>query len=93
MRTRLLRVTGCVLAIVLITSVLAVAGDFTTVKLPKPKMEGGKPLMEALKARQTQREFSAEQLPMRVLSNMLWAAFGINRAESGKRTAPSAIKA
>ncbi len=26
-----------------------------------------------------------------MLSNLLWAAFGINRPESGKRTAPSAV--
>ncbi len=61
------------------------------IPLPKPKMTGGKPLMEALKERHSTREFSTEKLPLPVLSNMLWAAFGINRPESGKRTAPSAM--
>ena len=49
------------------------------------------PLMQALQARSSSRSFSAEQLPPQVLSNLLWAAFGINRLASGKRTAPSAM--
>jgi len=61
-----------------------------SIELPKPQMEGGKPLMTALKERKTSREFSSEKLPMQVLSNMLWAADGINRPD-GKRTAPSAM--
>ena len=60
------------------------------IELPKPQMEGGKPLMAALKERKTSREFSGEKLPMQVLSNMLWAANGINRPD-GKRTAPTAM--
>jgi nitroreductase len=46
--------------------------------------------MQALKARQSSREFRPEPLPVQMLSNLLWAAFGINRPESGGRTAPSA---
>jgi nitroreductase len=46
--------------------------------------------MPALKARRSSREFSPEPLPAQILSNLLWAAFGINRPESGGRTAPSA---
>ncbi len=60
------------------------------IKLPPPQVKGGKPLMETLKARETTRSFSARELPPQVLSNLLWAAFGINRPASGKRTAPSA---
>ena len=60
-------------------------------KLPEPNMKGGMPLMEALSLRQTGREFSDRQLPAQVLSDLLWAAFGVNRPESGKRTAPSAM--
>ncbi len=59
--------------------------------LPKPETDGGKPLMQALKERKTIRSFSTEKLPEQVLSNLLWAAFGINRPETGKRTAPSAV--
>jgi SagB-type dehydrogenase family enzyme len=62
----------------------------TPIELPKPSVTGGKPLMQALKDRRSTREFKSEKLPVPVLSNLLWAAFGINRPESGKRTAPSA---
>jgi len=59
--------------------------------LPAPQTEGGKPLMQALKDRHSTREFSSEKLPPQMLSNLLWAAFGINRPDTGKRTAPSAM--
>ena len=65
--------------------------ELKTIQLPKPQTDGGRPLMQVLSERQTSREFSSEKLPEQVLSNLLWAAFGINRADSGKRTAPSAI--
>lgn len=60
------------------------------IKLIKPQTEGGLPLMQTLKARQSSREFGADKLPLQVLSNLLWAADGVNRAD-GKRTAPSAV--
>jgi SagB-type dehydrogenase family enzyme len=53
-------------------------------------MEGGMPLMEALAARCSAREYTDRELPKQVLSDLLWAAFGVNRPASGKRTAPSA---
>ena len=58
--------------------------------LPRPSEQGGLPLMQALKARHSSREFGAKELPQQVLSDLLWAAFGINRPRSGGRTAPSA---
>ena len=73
------------------------AQDLKPIALPKPVTQGGKPLMDALGARQTAREFSSEKLPLQTLSNLLWAAFGINRAQGpvGRpgRTAPSAVNA
>ncbi|MBP8304337.1 MAG: SagB/ThcOx family dehydrogenase [Phycisphaerae bacterium] len=57
--------------------------------LPPAQTEGGKPLMQALKERKSTREFSPNKLPAQVLSNLLWAAWGVNR-EDGRRTAPSA---
>jgi nitroreductase len=57
--------------------------------LPPPRMDGGKPLMEALRLRRTVRDFSAKPLSPQVISDLLWAAFGVNRADGG-RTAPSA---
>ncbi|MDD5171343.1 MAG: SagB/ThcOx family dehydrogenase [Syntrophales bacterium] len=59
------------------------------IQLSKPQITG-KPLMQLLAKRSSSREFSSEPLPMDILSNMLWAASGINRPESGKRTAPTA---
>lgn len=58
-------------------------------ELPPPQTEGGKSLREALKARHSSREFAAQPLPPAMLSNLLWAAWGINRPASGLRTAPS----
>lgn len=64
--------------------------ELQLIQLPKPRLEAGKPLMQALKARQSSRAFSSEKLPLPTLSDLLWAACGINRADSGKRTAPTA---
>jgi nitroreductase len=65
------------------------AQTLTPITLPAPMMEGGKPLMGALKARSSAREFNADPLPAQTLANLLWAAWGINRPD-GRRTAPSA---
>jgi nitroreductase len=66
------------------------AEEFKPIELLKPQTNGGVPLMQALKARSSSREYSTKSLPLQVLSNMLWAAWGINRPD-GKRTAPSAM--
>lgn len=55
------------------------------------QIEGGEPLIQCLKLRQSSREFSQEKFSPQILSNLLWAAYGINRPESGKRAAPSAV--
>ncbi|MDP1929602.1 MAG: SagB/ThcOx family dehydrogenase [Thiobacillus sp.] len=77
---------------VLMMSVMGtgLAQETGTVNLPPPEMAGGLPLMQALKARHSTREFASKPLPSQVLSNLLWAASGVNRPESGQRTAPSA---
>jgi nitroreductase len=62
-----------------------------TIDLPSPMTTGGLPLMEALTLRRSEREFRSTPLPYQIVSNLLWAAHGINRPESGGRTAPSAI--
>jgi SagB-type dehydrogenase family enzyme len=61
--------------------------------LPPPQTTGGLPLMDALQRRQSQRDFRPEALVPQQLSDLLWAAAGINRAEHGGRTAPSAMNA
>ena len=63
------------------------AEDAKTIALPAPRSNGGKPLIEALALRRSTREFAPRPLPLQVLSDLLWAAFGINRP-SGDRTAP-----
>ena len=68
----------------------SIAAEFAAIKLPPPDMKGGKPLMQCLKDRKTDRSFGTKKLPVEVLSNLLWAAAGISRPDSGKRTAPSA---
>lgn len=60
-----------------------------TISLPAPRMEGGMPMMEALSKRQSIRAYRDEALNEQTLSDLLWAAFGINRPEAGERTAPS----
>jgi len=69
------------------------AGDSaSSIALPPPEKQGGLPLMEALARRHSSREFAREPLPLPLLSNLLWAAYGTNRADGG-RTAPSALNA
>lgn len=59
-------------------------------ELPPPETAGGMPLMQALGARHSRREFADTPLPPQMLSNLLWAANGVNRPGTGQRTAPSA---
>ena len=68
----------------------AMAQEQKSIELTKPQIAGN-PLMEILAKRSSYREFSSEPLPENILSNMLWAAAGINRRDSGKRTAPTAM--
>ncbi len=63
-----------------------------TILLPAPQKEGGLPLMEAISRRRSDREFASQELPLALLSNLLWTAYGVNRAD-GHRTAPSALDA
>lgn len=62
------------------------------IKLPEPEKKGGMTLNEALMSRKTNRTFASKELSMQEISNLLWAANGINRMD-GKRTAPSARNA
>ncbi|MHB8905611.1 MAG: SagB/ThcOx family dehydrogenase [Melioribacteraceae bacterium] len=74
----------------LLLSSLLNAQELITVLLPPPQKEIGKPLMQALTLRQSSRAFDTKPLPLQELSNLLWAAYGVNRPQTGKRTAPSA---
>jgi len=68
----------------------ALAQEMKDIALPAPQTEGGRPLMQVLKDRQSVRAFSDQKLSPQMLADLLWAAAGISRPESGKRTAPSA---
>jgi nitroreductase len=71
------------------------AQELKPIQLPKPEITAGMPLMQALARRQTTRAFLDKPLPPQTLSNLLWAAFGVNRPRDVKpglgRTAPSAM--
>ena len=78
------------LCAILLVASSALAQELKPISLPKPQIDGGKPLMQALNLRRSEHsEYSPEKLPPQVLSNLLWAAYGVNRPD-GKRTAPSA---
>lgn len=78
-------------AILALCPLAALAQTPKPIQLPKPQTAIGRPLMRTLKDRHSTRSFSSRKLPAQQLSNLLWAAFGVNRPDSGKRTAPSAM--
>jgi SagB-type dehydrogenase family enzyme len=65
----------------------------SVVTLPAPVTGGGMPVMQALALRRSRREFSSRPISEQELSNLLWAAFGVNRAADRGRTAPTAMGA
>ena len=86
-------IPGCLILglILLLNPVHSVAQD-DVVKLPAPQTDGGKPLMQALKLRQSTRgDFGPDTpLSMQTISNLLWSANGVNRTQGNHRTAPTA---
>ena len=78
------------LIVALISAGCLLAQDLKPITLPQPQTDGGRPLMQVLKDRKTTRDFTADKLSPQMLSNLLWAAFGVNRPD-GRRTAPSAM--
>ena len=67
---------------------IAAAQEKQPLALPPPRTDGGMNLTAALKLRRSTREYSDHPIPAQALSDLLWAAFGINRPASGDRTAP-----
>ncbi len=86
---------AAVLAAVLYATPCFYAQSQKPIELPKPQITAGMPLMQALALRKTTRAFDGKPLPLQTLSNLLWAAFGVNRPRDVKpglgRTAPSAM--
>ena len=56
-----------------------IAVELRTIVLPAPEKEGGKSVLTSLIERKTTRLISPKELPIQVLSNLLWAGFGVNR--------------
>jgi SagB-type dehydrogenase family enzyme len=61
------------------------------IPLPPPDTRGGRPLMQTLHDRKSTKAFAQQAISREHISNLLWAAFGINRPESGKRTVATAV--
>ena len=91
MRAKLVGSLPVTAALLCLSMMAPKAEELKPIPLPAPQTEGGKPLMQALKQRRTIRDLKPDKLPAQVLANLLWAGFGINRPESGHRTAPSAM--
>jgi nitroreductase len=88
-RREFLKASAATGAILSMTPDLILAEEPKPIQLSKPQIGSGNPLMQLLWKRMSSREYSPQPLPVEVLSNMLWAASGINRPD-GKRTAPTA---
>ncbi len=67
------------------------AQDNNIIILNPPNTDKGKPVMKAFLSRASVSEFDTTAINIQDLSDLLWAANGINRLETGKRTAPSAM--
>ena len=66
------------------------AQELKVINLNKPDKSRNVTLMQALDKRHSERAFANKQLTHQDLSDLLWAANGINRPSEGKRIAPSA---
>jgi nitroreductase len=95
MRIRRQTVLLAFLALAFAAQALSQSQPLQPIQLPNPQITAGMPLMQALAQRKTTRAFLDQPLPLQTLSNLLWAAFGVNRSREVKsglgRTAPSAM--
>jgi len=91
MKYRILIATAASVVFAVVFALSAFAQEQKPIQLPAPKLDPKKSLVQAVKDRKTTREYSTKNLPEQTISNLLWAAWGINRPDSGKRTAPSAV--
>ena len=67
---------------------IATANKTVVEKLPAPQRSGGMALMDALNKRASIKEFAKKDIDKQTLSDILWAAYGVNRP-NGKRTIPT----
>ncbi len=78
--------------LIFLTTTLFAQGTKTIILNP-PDLTRGLPVMKSLSARASEKDFDTATIKLKDLSDLLWAANGINRSEIGKRTAPSAQNA
>lgn len=81
-------------SLLLLTALATLCGmaqDLKPIKLNPPSKERGSSVMKAFWNRRSTREFSDRQLSIQDLSDLLWAANGVNRPKEERRTAPSAL--
>ena len=69
------------------------AQELKSIALNPPDINSGLTVMQAFSKRSSASAFTSEKLKLQDLSDLLWAANGINRSDSKKRTAPSAMNA
>ncbi len=84
---------GTVALVLVFSAELLPAAKLDVIKLNPPDLKRGLPFMETLAVRASAREFSAKELSLQDLSDLLWAADGMSRPAENKSTAPSAINA
>jgi nitroreductase len=82
-------VISTITVLLLLATSAVTAQDLKPVKLNVPNKERGASIMKALDNRRSVREFSKDKLSLQDLSDLLWAANGINRPD-GRRTAATA---
>ena len=56
-------------------------GDLQPIMLPKPVFDRSGTLFQALKKRRTSRSINDKEIPLQILSDILWAAQGVNRVQ------------
>jgi nitroreductase len=74
---------------VAVTKSVSAAPELAPIILPAPRSDFGRSLGQALNMRRSQRDFASRPLPIQVLSELLWSAYGVNRPGTEDRTAPS----
>ena len=52
--------------------------NLLTIQLPQPVLKRGRSIPETLKQRRTILEIDKKKIPLKIISNLLWAAYGIN---------------
>ena len=82
-----------ILAAVSLNAVGLPAQELESIRLNRPDLTRGRPFMEALSVKASATEWSARDLSLQDLSDLMWAANGLNRPDENKTTASSAMNA